>query len=281
MSDPILETRGLTVRFGKKAAVDGVNVAFPRGEAVVIAGPNGAGKSTFLRALAGAIVPDRGMVVRGSGLSRKSIGFLSDKLSLYENWTLDEAWRFHREVYDINQTTRPSFEGLDLDGRRRIKRLSVGERTLFHLSLLLAQKPALLLVDEVIYGIDAYLREKFLEAVIEAIDAFEAAVVMVNHTFTDTAQLPERVMIMDGGRFILDERREELEEKVKKVAVEGAWPSDIPVLFETGSEIRKERYVYPFREEWPGKFGLDFKDIGLGEIVKAFIGGAYVQKRTR
>jgi ABC-2 type transport system ATP-binding protein len=281
MSDPILETRGLTVKFGKKAAVDGVDIAFRRGEAAVIAGPNGAGKSTFLKCLAGAIIPDRGSVIPARGLSRKSIGFISDKLSLYENWILDEAWRFHREVYGIPQPARPTFEGLDLDGRRKIKRLSVGERTLFHLSLIMAQKPALLLIDEVVYGIDAYLREKFLETVIEAIDAFQAAVVMVNHTFTDTAQIPERVLIMDRGRFVLDARREELERKVKKVLAEGPWPSDIPVLFETGSELRKERYVYPFNEEWRGRPGLVFEDIGLGEIVKAFIGGAYVQKRAR
>ena len=281
MNDPILETQNLTVKFGKKAAVDGVDIILHRGEAAVIAGPNGAGKSTFLKCLAGAIVPDRGAALPAPGLSRKSIGFISDKLSLYENWTLDEAWRFHREVYEIAEPTRPSFEGLTLDGRSKIKKLSVGERTLFHLSLILAQKPALLLIDEVIYGIDAYLREKFLEAVIEAIDAFNASVVMINHTFTDTAQIPERILIMDRGRFVLDERREELEKKVKKVIAEGSWPPDIPVLFEAGSELRKTRYVFPFRDDWRGRPGLAFEDIGLGDIVKAFIGGAYVQKRAR
>jgi ABC-2 type transport system ATP-binding protein len=281
MSDIILETRSLTVKFRKQPAVNDVTVAFRRGEAVVIAGPNGAGKSTFLRTLAGAIVPDCGQVVFGEGLSRRNLGFLSDRLSLYEEWTLEEAWKFHRREFGIAESVRPSLEGLEVSERRRIKNLSVGERTLFHLSLLLAQKPAVLLVDEVLHALDPYLREKFLEAVIEAMDATKTAVIMVNHVFQETAQLPERVMIMDGGRFNLDERREDLERKVKKVSVEGEWPSEIPVLFETASSLRKERYVYPFREEWREKFGSDFKDIGLAEIVKAFVGGSYVQKRAR
>ncbi|MBM3312555.1 MAG: ABC transporter ATP-binding protein [Candidatus Aminicenantes bacterium] len=281
MSDVILEARNLAVRFRNRPAVDDVTVAFRRGEAVVIAGPNGAGKSTFLRALAGAVVPDRGQVVFGPGFVRESLGFLSDRLSLYERGTLEEAWAFHRREFKIAEPRRPLLPGFDPDAGRKIKDLSVGERTLFHLSLLLAQKPAVLLVDEVLHALDPYLREKFIEAVIEAMAAHQTAVVMVNHAFIETAQLPERIMIMDRGRFILDEKRDDLERRVKKVVSEGAWPSDIPILFETESELRQERYVYPFREEWRGTRGLDFKDIGLGEIIKAFVGGAYVQKRTR
>jgi len=281
MNDPILEARNLSVRFRNRPAVDDATVAFRRGEAVVIAGPNGAGKSTLLRALAGAVVTDRGRVAFGRGLVRESLGFLSDRLSLYERGTLEEAWAFHRREFKIQESRRPILPGFDPGAGRKIQDLSVGERTLFHLSLLLAQKPAVLLVDEVIHALDPYLREKFIEAVIEAMAAHQTAVVMVNHAFVETAQLPERVLIMDRGRFILDERREDLEKKVKKAAAEGAWPADIPLLFEAESELRPERYVYPFREEWRGRPGLDFKDIGLGEIIKAFVGGAYVQKRTR
>jgi ABC-2 type transport system ATP-binding protein len=281
MSDAILEARGLTVRYGRKAAVSDVNVAFARGETAMIAGSNGAGKSTFLRCLAGVIVPDRGEVVRGLGLIPEKIGFISDRLSLYENWTLREAWRFHRNEFRIETRDSPKLEGFELEPGRKIKSLSVGERTLFHLSLLLAQRPDVLLVDEVVHALDPFLREKFLEAVIGAMDELHTAVIMVNHTLSDTAQIPERILIMDGGRFILDERRENLMGKVKKVSGEGSLPSDIPCLFAASSEFRRDRYIYPFREEMRRSAAVDFEDIGLDEIVKAFIGGAYVQKRAR
>lgn len=281
MSETLLEAKGLTVRFGRKAAVRDVSVAFAKSETTVIAGSNGAGKSTFLRCLAGVIVPDRGRVVGGPGLTREKIGFISDRLSLYENWTLRQAWGFHQSEFRIEAREQPRIEGFELEAGRKIKSLSVGERTLFHLSLLLAQRPAVLLVDEVIHALDPFLREKFLEAVIGAMDELQTAVIMVNHTLADTAQIPERILIMDDGRFILDERREDLEKKVKKVSGEGDLPPDIPCLFSTSSEFRQERYIYPFREEWRRNSALNFEDIGLDEIVKAFIGGAYVQKRAR
>ena len=281
MSDIILEAQGVTVRFGRRCALDGVSVAFAPGEAAVIAGSNGAGKSTFLRCLAGVIIPDRGLIKFSSGLIKTKIAFLSDRLSLYENWTLREAWRFHQDVFDIPAAKLPRIEGFELDERRKIRHLSVGERTLFHLSLLLAQRPAVLLIDEVVHGLDPFLREKFLETVIEAMDELKTAVIMVNHTLSDTAEIPERVLIMDEGRVLLDERRDDLMAKVKKVAGEAVLPPSLPVLFETSSEYRKDRYIYPFREEWRRESGVQFTDIGLDEIVKAFIGGAYVQKRAR
>ena len=83
MSDAILEARGLTVRYGRKYALRDLSVAFAPAEAVIIAGSNGAGKSTLLRCLAGAIVPDNGKIICGSGLTKAKIGFISDRLSLY------------------------------------------------------------------------------------------------------------------------------------------------------------------------------------------------------
>lgn len=281
MSDAILEVQELTVRYGRKYALRDLTVAFAAGEAVIIAGSNGAGKSTLLRCLAGAIIPDRGKILRGRGLTKAKLGFISDRLSLYENWTLREAWRFHKKEFGIDAAERPAIEGFFLDEKRRIKSLSVGERTLFHLTLLLAQRPAILLIDEVVHGLDPFLREKFLETVIGAMDELKTAVVMVNHTLSDTAQIPERILIMDEGRFILDERREDLLAKVKKIAGDAPLPLGWPVLFETASEYRRERYIYPFPAEGSRETGLEIEDIGLDEIVKAFIGGAYVQKRAR
>ena len=112
-------------------------------------------------------------------------------------------------------------------------------------------------------------------------DELKTAVVMVNHTLSDTAQIPERVLIMDEGRFILDERRDALLAKVKKVSGDAPLPASWPVLFETASEYRRERYIYPFPEPEGREAAVEIEDIGLDEIVKAFIGGAYVQKRAR
>ncbi len=281
MSEAVLKTKDLTVRYGRRPALRGVSIDFAPSEAVVIAGSNGAGKSTLLRCLAGVLIPDGGSVTSGSGLPRNKIGFISDRLSLYEDWTLRQAWRFHRAEFGISAAERPPIEGFALDESRRIKTLSVGERTLFQLSLLLAQRPVVLLIDEVVHALDPFLREKLLESLIAAMDELKTAVIMVNHILSDTAQIPERIVIMDEGRILLDESREDLLANVKKVRGDAPLPPGTPVLFETASEFRRDRFVYPFREEWRRAASVEFEDIGLDEIVKAFIGGAYVQRRAQ
>ena len=178
----------------------------------------------------------------GPGCPRPRLGQGQDRVhlrpaQLVRELDPGEAWRFHREVFRIPAGKRPDIEGVALDERRKIRQLSVGERTLFHLSLILAQRPAVLLIDEVVHGLDPFLREKFLETVIEAMDDLKTAVIMVNHTLSDTSEIPERVLIMDEGRILLDERRDALMAKVKKVAGEATLPSALPVLFETASRV--------------------------------------------
>ena len=95
----------------------------------------------------------------------------------------------------------------------------------------------------------------------------------------DTHAICEAAICYTGN--ILDERREDLLAKVKKISGDAPLPPGWPVLFETASEFRRERYIYPYPAEGHREAALEIEDIGLDEIVKAFIGGAYVQKRAR
>jgi len=279
MNQNVLEVHHLRVRFGKKVALDDVNIQFRKGESVVIAGSNGAGKSTLLRCLAGVIHPDKGQVVYASDLPREKIAFISDGLSLFENMTLKQGLDFHRRTFRIQDPDESFFEQLKFGKNQRIKNLSVGERTLYHLSMLLAQKPAVLLIDEIIHAVDPYLREKFLETVIEAIDKYGTTMITINHTFSEIQNIPERVLLMEGGRFILDEKSEQLKTKIKKVALDTEIPSEIPYVFKKESALGKDYFVYPFQEDFRRKYAYDFQSLELGDIVKALIGGEYAKKR--
>lgn len=84
MSETIIETRDLSLKFGRKTALERISVAFRPGEMVLIAGKNGAGKSTFLRCLARVLEPDKGKIIQAPELRRSDIGFISDSLSLFE-----------------------------------------------------------------------------------------------------------------------------------------------------------------------------------------------------
>jgi ABC-type multidrug transport system ATPase subunit len=279
MNQAIVDVRGLSLRFSRKKVLDGLSVSFARGEWAVIAGRNGAGKSTLLRALSGVLLPDSGSIVRSPEASPKKTGFISDRLSLFEDWTVGRAVAFHRRVFAIDEFDDRLLGRLGVKPKDRIRDLSAGERAILHLSLVLSQKPSLLLVDEVLHMLDPYIRDLFIEALIESMAVQQAAVLTVNHTFGEIERLPERVLIMDDGRFIVDEAPEALRGRMKKVVSRGPLPETLPCFFRKDEGPYKEYFIYPFSEELRAAHPLDFQDIALPEIIKAFIGGGYEQKR--
>jgi ABC-2 type transport system ATP-binding protein len=276
----MIKVKELDVRFGRKRVLNDINIEFGKGEFVVIAGNNGVGKSTFLRTLMGIITPVKGDVVYDKGISKKKIGFISDELSFFDDFTVNQGIDFHCRVYGIKQFDDKLLRHLDLDRKQKIKTLSVGERVLYLFSLIMAQEPGILLVDEIIHAIDPYLRELFLEYLLETIDRFNATVIGVNHSFSEIESIPNRVLIMENGRFILDEATEALKEKIKKLESNVDIPGDIPVLYKKEVLHYKEYYIYPFSEELRKSYDYQFQDLNLTEIIKSFIGGYYVKKRV-
>ena len=278
MTENILKVDNLRVKIGRKTILDDVGIQFKRNESVVIAGRNGSGKSTFLRSLANVIFPDRGSVVYNEGITKEKIGFISDQISLFENLTVEQGIRFHSSVFHIGDFDYTLINDLRFDLNQKIKNLSAGEKTLYHLSLLLSQKPKVLLVDEIIHTIDPYLREKFLEAVIELIDRCQTTVIMINHTFSEIEKIPERVLVMEKGQFILDEKCETLGDKIKSVVSDKEIPEEIPYIFKRESSFQKEYFIYPFKEEFRKAFPNEYKELSLNDIIKAFVGGQYVKE---
>ena len=281
MSQNIVEVENLSLKIGEKKILDKIQLRLQKGEAVVIAGRNGSGKTTFLKCLANVIFPDEGTITYSEKVSKEKIGFISDQVSLLENYSLKQGIDFHKDVYQIKDFDDTLIRELKLDLNQKIKNLSAGERILFHLSLILVQKPEILLVDEIIHAIDPYIREQFLEAVIDLLEGDQTTLVMINHTFSEIEKIPERVLIMEKGQFIVDEKSEALGEKLKKVISETEISEEAPCIFKRELSHFREYYIYPYSEELKEKFPYDYKDVNLNEIIKAFIGGQYAQKRNQ
>lgn len=186
---------------------------------------------------------------------------------------------FHTRVFGIESFDTTLIDELRFDPAQKIKHLSAGERTLFNLSLVWSQQPQVLLIDEIIHVIDPFLRDKFLEAVIDLMDRCGTAVFMVNHTFSEIERIPERVLVMADGRFIVDEKSEVLAAKLKKVISNKEIPGEVPLIFSKEAAGTHEHYVYPFGLELKERFPFEYIDVDLNEIIKAFIGGQYAEKR--
>jgi len=115
MSQNIVEVENLSLKIGKKKILDKIQLRLQKGEAVVIAGRNGSGKTTFLKCLANVIFPDEGTISYSEKVSKEKIGFISDQVSLLENYSLKQGIDFHKDVYQIKEFDDTLLRELKLD----------------------------------------------------------------------------------------------------------------------------------------------------------------------
>src|SRR6266581_8422387 len=174
-SEYAVVTQGLTRRFGKRVAVDHLDLKVRAGELYGFLGPNGAGKSTTLRMLCGILEPSEGGgTVLGIDLVaeperiKSAIGYMSQKFSLYDELTVDENLTFYARVYMVPRGERAGriqqmirLAGLTGRERQLAGHLSGGFRQRLALVCALVHRPRLVFLDEPTAGVDPMSRQTF------------------------------------------------------------------------------------------------------------------------
>lgn len=273
----MIEIKNLSFSYGKTKVFENFNLQISKGQVCLITGINGVGKSTLLRLMAGVLRPGGGEIVFWEKLGddpRRKIGFISDILSLYESLTVSQAIDYHKSAYDISSVDDTLIKHTKIGYRQKIKELSSGQRTILHLSLILSTEPELLLIDEIIHSIDAYLRRIFLEQLVHLLTKRHITVVLVNLNFHDIEHLVERVILLKAGEIAVDEDIEALKAKVKKILSDSP-PESLNILSKIDYSDHSEYFVYPYDEKSKGMITGEVVDLNLTEIVTAFIGGEY------
>jgi ABC-2 type transport system ATP-binding protein len=209
-----VETRGLTRRFAKVVAVDHLDLHVRRGELYGFLGPNGAGKSTTLRMLCGILEPSDGEGwVLGIDLRHEperikaSIGYMSQRFSLYDDLTVDENLAFYARVYEVPRALRAAriaqmMRLADLIGRERqlAGELSGGYRQRLALSCALVHQPRLIFLDEPTAGVDPVSRRTFWALIRRLAD--EGTTIVVTTHYMDEAELCDTLGFIYQGRLI-------------------------------------------------------------------------------
>ena len=273
----MLEIKNLSFNYGKTKVFENFNLKISEGQVCLITGINGVGKSTLLRLMAGVLRPAQGEIAFGKRLGedpRRKIGFISDILSLYESQTVSQAIAYHKSAYDISTVDETLIKHTKIGYDQKIKELSSGQRTILHLSLILSTEPELLLIDEIIHSIDAYLRRVFLEQLVQLLTKRHITVIMVNLNFHDIEHLVERVILLKEGKIAVDEDIEALKAKVKKILSDSP-PEGIHILSQIDYSDHSEFFVYLGDDKSLSTIKGEVVDLNLTEIVTAFIGGEY------
>jgi ABC-type multidrug transport system ATPase subunit len=270
----MIDVQNMAFGYGKKTIFKGFNLSLRAGETTLITGMNGAGKSTLLRLMAGVLLPDRGAVHYAPDLGsrpKKHIGFISDALSLYSDLTVQETLAFHQKMFEIERMDESLLDHTQIGRKEKISQLSIGQKTIVHFSLIFSQKPKVLLIDEVIHSLDAYLRQCVLDKLLEFLENKALTVVFVNLNFHDIEFLVDRVILLKAGDILVDEALDVLKSRVRRVLGPQA-PEGAQVLWQRRLGGETEWYIHG--EGLEGGEGVN-----LTEIVAAFIAGEYANGR--
>ncbi|MCB0487926.1 MAG: ABC transporter ATP-binding protein [Cyclobacteriaceae bacterium] len=203
----------LTKRFGHFTAVDAISFDVKEGEIFGFLGANGAGKTTAMRMLCGLSMPTSGeATVAGYDLYKqsekikKSIGYMSQKFSLYEDLTIKENNRFYGGIYglsdkQINEKTEFMLHHLHLEDQANtlVKELPLGWKQKLSFSVSMIHDPKIVFLDEPTGGVDPLTRREFWTMIYEA--AHRGTTVFVTTHYMDEAEYCDRVSIMVDGKI--------------------------------------------------------------------------------
>ena len=213
MADAAISAQQLTRTFGRFVAVDHITFDVRAGEVFGFLGANGAGKTTAIRMLTGLLAPSSGSarvaghdIARDSEAVKRSIGYMSQRFSLYEDLTVRENIRLYGGIYDLtNQQIRDRTErmltrlGMTDVGGQPVRDLPLGWRQKLAFSVALVHEPRIVFLDEPTSGVDPITRRQFWELIYEA--AAAGTTVLVTTHYMDEAEYCDRISIMVAGKI--------------------------------------------------------------------------------
>jgi ABC-2 type transport system ATP-binding protein len=212
-NETIISVEGLTKRFGHFTAVDGISFQVRKGEIFGFLGANGAGKTTAMRMLCGLSLPTSGKaliagfdIYKQTEEIKKSIGYMSQKFSLYEDLTVGENIRFYAGIYGktngfIKEKTAVVLKQLHLekDADKLVGSLPLGWKQKLAFSVAIFHEPQVVFLDEPTGGVDPVTRREFWNMIYQA--AEDGITVFVTTHYMDEAEYCNRVSIMVDGRI--------------------------------------------------------------------------------
>jgi ABC-2 type transport system ATP-binding protein len=223
---PAVRIENLVKRFGDFVAVDHVSLQVEPGDIFGFLGPNGAGKSTTIRILCGLLEPTSGRaIVNGFDVAtqpeevRQSIGYMSQKFSLYNDLSVEENIEFFGGVYGVegSQLERRRdyvLEMAGLAGRRTAKTATLpgGLKQRLALGCAILHEPPILFLDEPTSGVDPIARGNFWELIYQLSEAGHT--IFVTTHYMDEAEYCHRIALMGAGKVIALGSPEELKESL-------------------------------------------------------------------
>ncbi len=204
----VIETSGLGKRYGSTWALRECTLAIPAGRVAALVGPNGAGKTTLLNLAVGLAAPSAGVVtvlggrLAGSPAALDGIAFVAQDTPLYKNLCAADMLHLTRNLnrrFD-QPYARARLAELGIPLKRKAGRLSGGQQAQLALTLALARRPRLLLLDEPVAMLDPIARHDFMATVLTAAADDGVSVVLSSHVLTELERVADYLVLVSRGR---------------------------------------------------------------------------------
>ena len=281
MSMNVIETSGLGKRYGSTWALRECTLAIPAGHVAALVGPNGAGKTTLLNLAVGLVAPSAGGVtvlggrVAGSPAALDGIGFVAQDTPLYKNLSVADMLHLTRNLnrrFD-QAAAEARLAELDIPLKRKAGRLSGGQQAQVALTLALARRPRLLVLDEPVAMLDPVARHDFMAMVLTAAAADGVSVVLSSHVLTELERVADYLILMSRGRVQVAGEVDDLlacHRMLTGPAAEADRYTERPVVQASRAAAQAHLLVRATADD-PVPAGWEVHQVGLEELVLAYL----------
>jgi ABC-2 type transport system ATP-binding protein len=216
----------VTKSFRGQQAIRDLSLSVPTGSVFGLLGRNGAGKSTALRCLVGLERHDSGGVrvldqdpLKLDRAMRQRISYMAEDGVPFPAATAEQMIRLCAPLYPTwNRALEEQvLSRFQIDPRRKLRELSLGQQRAVGLMLAVCPQPELLILDEPAANLDAVVRREFLETILALFGENKRTVIFSSHILTDVERVADRVAILHEGRLLIERPLDELKEQVRRL----------------------------------------------------------------
>lgn len=277
----LLTADALGKRYGRRWALRDCTLDIPTGQVVGLVGPNGAGKTTLLHLAVGLLEPSTGRIEVLGGrpadgpkqLAR--VGFVAQDAPVYGNMTIGEHLRFGARLNPrwAAAIARDRIAGLGLDQKQRAGKLSGGQRAQLALTMAIAKRPDVLLLDEPVASLDPLARREFLQALMEVVAADEMSVVLSSHLVGDLERVCTYVIVLVDSQVRLAGEIDTVLAEHRRITGPRRTEASLPAsqrVIEASHTDRQSTFVIRTAEPIHDP-GWAVSELGLEDIVLAYM----------
>jgi ABC-2 type transport system ATP-binding protein len=287
----VIEARALGKRYGRKWALTDCTLEIPAGHVVGLVGPNGAGKSTLLNLAVGLLAPTAGTLnVLGEAPASDAaqlgrVGFVAQDTPVFSGLSVADHLELgaHLNPGWDRAVAEDRIDQLGLDPEQRAGKLSGGQRAQLALTLAVAKRPELLILDEPVASLDPLARREFLQVLMETVVDQGVSVILSSHLVADLERVCDYLVILVASRVQLSGAVDELLATHHRLIGAPRDPSSLPANQEViESSLTERQSTILIRTDGPiHDPAWTVEEVGMEDLVLAYMGQAAAASRHR